>query len=157
MSSTGQQLGIYCSYDELVNGPFAEAVALSNTADYLLWLDWSAINPDRFHFPTVIVVKLKGQERYYRGELLNIQRADAVDKTALVADKTHRPPIWQSVDGQDDAGFKSALYIRRLQPIDRPACLAGRHPPQRPSYVLFETQLPTAEPDKRTSLPLCIQ
>jgi hypothetical protein len=138
MQPSSSELGIYVSYNQRLNGPFQGAVGISNTTEYVIWLDRSVINPERFTLPTTIVVRLSGEDRYYRGELVKIQRAQDVDKEAILAETTHRPAAWQDLDRSNNRDFQSVLYIRGLREVPPPTEVQDKHPPQHPYYVLFK-------------------
>lgn len=137
MQESASQLGLYVSYNEQLNGPFQHAVEISNTTDYVIWLDRSVVDPNKFTFPTPIVIRLSGQDLYYRGELLDIRRAHDVDKEAILSETTHRPVEWQDQDRSTDQDFRSVLYIHGLREVPPPTEVLGKHPPQSPYYVLF--------------------
>jgi hypothetical protein len=137
MQKSPSQLGLYVSYNEQLNGPFQDAAEISNTTDYVIWLDRSVIDPKKFTFPTTIVVRLSGEDRYYRGELVEVKRAQDVDREAILAETTHRPVEWQDQDRDIYQDFRSVLYIRGLREVPPPIEVLDKHPPQRPYYVPF--------------------
>src|SRR5262249_22689186 len=100
---------------------------------YVVWLDKAAVRTQQFLFPTTILIKIAGEDRYYRGELRDIKRAEEVDRDALLAEASHRPATWQDKD-TDDAAFKSVLYIAGLKQVPRAARIAKDEAPQRPWY-----------------------
>ncbi len=134
MQEQSTQIGIFASYDEKKNGPFIEAVNVSNTQGYIIWLDRAPIKRENFLFPTTIVIKIKGSKyRYYKGKLIDIMRRQDVDVEAILRDKIHRPKSWQP-----DKDFKSVLYISELRDITRLMKICCIHPPARPIFVTFD-------------------
>jgi hypothetical protein len=71
--------GLYVSYNEERNGTFDEAVRISNKLGCVTWLDNFPLNPEQLHYPTDLFVKVKGQERYFRGILLAIASANTLE------------------------------------------------------------------------------
>jgi hypothetical protein len=69
MESQRSRLGLFVSYDEAKNGHFQHAVDVCNAHEYVIWLQKTAVNTQRFMFPTTILIKIKGEDRYYRGEV----------------------------------------------------------------------------------------
>jgi hypothetical protein len=109
--------GIYVSYDEQRHGRIEEAVTTSNQRGYLIWLDRNALDPQSrsLLFPAIIVIRIKGEERYYRGKLIALHRRDEVDTERLLSETVHRPPRWQQVDRLEEyEDFQSVLYIEGL-------------------------------------------
>jgi HNH endonuclease len=127
-------LGIFVSYNEK-NGKFADAVEVCNAREYIIWLDKVAVRKERFLFPSTILIKITGEDRYYRGQLRDVKRADEVDRAALLAEAAHRPAAWREVDKIDYADFKSIFYISGLKQVPRPAGIAKDSAPQHPHYV----------------------
>jgi hypothetical protein len=134
MDSEHSRLGIFVSYNEK-NGKFADAVDVCDAHEYIIWLDNVAVKKERFSFPTTILIKITGEDRYYRGELRDVKRVDEVDKSALLAEATHRPATWREVDKIDYPDFRSVFYIAGLKQVPRPAGVAEDSAPQRPHYV----------------------
>lgn len=130
-------LGIYGSHSKDINGTIEEAVEVSNEKEYLVWLEKSIINPNKFSFPTTIVIKIKKEERYYRGSLLDVKRLSEIDANHLLAEKKYRPSSWLKIDKTIYKDFKSVLYIHGLEEISQPKEVEGVHPPQRPIYIEF--------------------
>src|SRR5271156_4244593 len=64
--------GLYVSYDENKNGPFDEAVRISNERGCVTWFDNFPLNPEESFCPTEIFIRLTGKETYFRGTLLAI-------------------------------------------------------------------------------------
>jgi hypothetical protein len=134
MDSQLARLGLFVSYSEKKNGPFQDAVDVCNSQEYVVWLARNAVKTQRFSFPATILVKIKGEDRYYQGELRDMKRANEVDRSALLAEATHRPARWQQVDNVDYADFKSVFYIAGLKRVARPPALSKKGP-QHPWYV----------------------
>src|SRR5919108_1839256 len=135
MESQQSRLGLFVSYSEKKNGKFQDAVDVCNAHEYVIWLEKSGVNTKRFLFPTTILIKITGEDRYYQGELRDIKRAEEIDRNALLAEASHRPATWQQVHKIDYADFKSVLYIAGLKQVSRPAGLAKASAPQHPHYV----------------------
>jgi hypothetical protein len=93
------------------------------------------VKTQRFLFPTTILIKIAGEDRYYRGELRDIKRAEEVDRDALLAEASHRPATWQDVHKVDYGDFKSVLYIAGLKQVPRPTGIAKDSAPQHPHYL----------------------
>jgi len=132
--SSPAPLGLFASYNEAKNGPFQTVVDFCNTHEYILWFENAAIDTQKFSFPTTILVKITGEDRYYRGKLKCIKRAEEVDRAVLLADCSHRPPKWIEVDKDDYPGFKSVLYVEAFKQVPRPVKIRKDEAPQRPYY-----------------------
>jgi hypothetical protein len=139
-SQSTAKKGLYASYNEK-NGPFDDAVRISNELGYVTWLDKSRRKLD---CPTVIFIRLTGEERYFRGTLCAIRSADNLDADFAYGERDHRPKRWQEKDvnktprpGKD---FRPVFIISHLhEEVQKPAELARRRPPQGPVYVDLET------------------
>jgi hypothetical protein len=70
--SPSTRLGVFISYSEKKNGPFQDAVDVCNAHGYILWLEKASIK-QWFSFPATILIKIKGEDRYYQGELRDSQ------------------------------------------------------------------------------------
>ena len=135
-----KKLGIYCSHDEKTNGPFDEAVRISNEKEYLVWLEKSPIKIEKFPPGSAIVIKIKGEDRFYRGKLKAIKRAIEIDdKDEFLKEKEFRPSDWVEIDRDIYGNFQSVLYIQNLKEIPEPIEIVDVHPPQRPIYIEFES------------------
>jgi hypothetical protein len=138
MQAKNQRLGIYTSYNESINGHIQEPVDISNKeGGYLIWLLKNAINTRLFKFPTPIIIKIKKQERFYRGQLIDIKRSSDVNIEDILSENLHRPSSWQKIDREIYRNFKSVLYIQGLREITEPSEAKGKHPPQSPNYIQF--------------------
>ncbi len=127
-----QKEGLYLSYNEGDNGPFQEAVEISNRLGCVTWFDRFHLDPKRLHYPADVIIRLTGQERYFRGILLAVAAADTLAGNFEDGERNHRPAAWQR---QRNGDFKSVLFISRLQEISRPREVQHRSPPQHPTYV----------------------
>ena len=96
------RLGIFVSYDEKKHGNFQDAVDVCTAHEFVVWTQKAKVNTQRFSFPTTILIKIKGEDRYYRGELRAVKPAEKVDRKKVLADAVHRPAVWQT-DGQEQA------------------------------------------------------
>ncbi|MGA6828315.1 hypothetical protein ACO9S2_11950 [Nitrospira sp. NS4] len=135
MESRQSRLGLFVSYNEKKNGKFQEAVDVCDDHGYVIWLENSVVRKERFVLPTTILIKITGEDRYYRGELREIKRAEEFDRNALLAEASHRPAKWRQGDKGDYAGFKSVLYIADLKQVPRPAGIDKGRGPRRPIYT----------------------
>jgi hypothetical protein len=136
--STKRQ-GLYVSYNENKNGLFDEAVQVSNQPGGLTWLEKSRRNPEQLHCPTDIIVRLTGQDRYFRGRLDAVKSADNLNPNFALEERNHRPSAWRKRDEEacprPNMDFKSVFFIRILQEVPLPSEVKGRRPPQSPVYV----------------------
>lgn len=131
-----QARGVYVSYNEEKNGSFDEAVEISRTRGCLTWLDRSPMRMGGI-YPAPFFVRLTGQERYFRGILLSIQRAEDLADDFAAGESNHRSAQWRNRNpaprpGQD---FQTVFYIAHLHEVPRPAELGDLKPPQHPAYV----------------------
>lgn len=138
MQTRNPPRGIYVSYNEKKHGPIQEAVTISNERGYLIWLDMNFLDPQSrsLLFPAVIVIRIKGEERYYRGKLIAIHRREEVDPQQIWSETAHRPLKWQQLDRQTEyAEFQSVLYIEGLEKVpEKPSDISEMRPPEHPSY-----------------------
>lgn len=130
-------LGIYTSYNEHLNGHIREAVDISLNRKYLIWLLKARIKPERFNQLKIIVIRIKGEERFYRGEIFDIKSVTDVLVEEILSETLHRPKKWQHVDREIYKNFKSVLYIQGLKQVSKPNEVVGRHPPQGLYYIEF--------------------
>lgn len=77
----------------------------------------SIIRPERFDFPTVIVILIKGQERYYKGQLKAVRRTSAVSLEEFLAEQNHRREFWQARAEGSYGSMQSVLYVVGLKQI----------------------------------------
>jgi hypothetical protein len=133
MTMKQKQSGVYMSYDEDKSGPFKEAAYISNKNDYVIWCSRAKVARDRLIYPTLVVIKIKGKEWYYRGELLDIKHyADIDNSDAIIFDLHHRPKSWRIK--QD---FETIFYMRNLLQVSRPVEIEDMGAPQRPVYFEY--------------------
>lgn len=92
---SNKKRGLYVSYNEKKNGTFDGAVQVSNRAGRLTWLDKSRRRPEELHYPTYIVIRLTGQERYFRGVLDAVKSAEDLDPDFALKECDHRPSAWR--------------------------------------------------------------
>jgi hypothetical protein len=137
--SRPRKRGLYLSYNEEKNGPFDEAVVISNSRGCLTWLDKSSLRTEDLEFPMDVFVRLKGEERYYRGVLHGILHADDLAANFVSGEVNHRPASWRLRNSEPKPGddFQSVLYISRLRQAPRPDELGTLGPPQHPAYVIW--------------------
>jgi hypothetical protein len=140
METGTRKLGIYTSYDDSPkkNGDIQPAVDVSNR-DYLIWLENSIIIPHKLRCSTIIVIKIKQKDRYYRGNLLDVKRRSEVDVGKILSDTIHRPKEWLGIDNEIYKTFESVFYIQGLKQIPQPSEVVDIPPPQRPRYIEFKT------------------
>jgi hypothetical protein len=129
--------GLYVSYNEAKNGPFDPAVEISRTRGCVTWLDKSPMKTDDLEFPLDIFVRLTGLDRYYRGILLAVLRAEEISVNFVSGETNHRPDAWRLNTPEPKPGvdFKSVLYISHLREVSRPVELGSLIAPQHPTYV----------------------
>jgi hypothetical protein len=131
-ATTSEKWGLYLSYNEEKNGPFEEAVRISKELGCVTWFEPSALDPKQLQYPTDIIVRLSGQDRYFRGTLLAIALPDALSDDFETGERNHRPAAWY---GKDVQGIRCVLFINGLESVSRPPEVEGRGPPQRPAYI----------------------
>jgi 5-methylcytosine-specific restriction endonuclease McrA len=90
---------------------------------------------EQFSFPSTILIKISGEDRYYRGTLRDIKRAEEVDRDALLTERGHRPKSWREIDKIEYRDFKNVFYIGDLEEVPRPARIAKELAPQHPHYL----------------------
>jgi hypothetical protein len=124
-------------YNEEKHGKFDGAVQTSNEPGGLTWLDKSRRKPEKL--PCPIIVRLKGQERYFCGELYDVKLADQLDADFVLEERSHRPPVWldrdKKVCPRPNKDFKSVFFIRALKRVpQRPREVENLRPPESPVY-----------------------
>jgi hypothetical protein len=124
-------LGVYVSFDEKQNGSFDEAVDMSND-EYIIWKDRSSCK-QKLNYPARILIKIKGEEKYYSGTLLLMRPYVDFDPTIFAKDTTHRPSLWRADKGE----AKTVFFISGLNKINKPPQIANIAPMQRPIYIDF--------------------
>lgn len=131
--------GLYASYNEEKNGSFDEAIEISRTRGCIVWLDKSPIRSNGLEFPLDFFVRLTGHERYFRGSLLAVLRAEDTAADFVAGEMNHRPEAWRLANPAPMPGidFKSVLYISHLSEVAKPDELGSLGPPQHPTYVLW--------------------
>jgi hypothetical protein len=136
---SSRKRGLYVSYSEEKNGLFDEAVQISNRSGGLIWLDKSRRRPESLHYPTDIFVRLSGQERYFRGTLVDIRLADGLNRDFALEEQAHRPSRWRDRDvkacPRPNKDFRSVFFIHALHEVPSPPEVANIKPPQSPVYV----------------------
>lgn len=132
---SGSKRGLYASYNESVNGPLTDAVAISKKFGCVTWLDPFTLDPTRLDYPTGIIIRVSGKEKYYRGLLLAVARADDLGEDFAAGERNHRPAAWQQKD-REGPDFLSVLFIHGLEEESvTPPQVVGRQPPQHPEYI----------------------
>ena len=133
--ATKSRQGIFLSFDEKKNGSFEAAVETCRATGYVIWLERNPLDPTRFDYLPTVVVKIKGVDRYYQGKLnRRIERRTEDNVASLLAEQSHRPPRWQTLDRAEYADFQRILYIEGLKRVPCPPNLIGRRTPQHPEY-----------------------
>jgi hypothetical protein len=126
--------GLYVSYNEELYGPFADAVQISNELGCVTWFEKFQLNPGRLRYPTDITVRLSGQERYFRGILLAMVRAETLPANFEEGERNHRPPQWVGI-GYPLKDVKRVLFISHLRDVPKPQEIEGCAPPEGPQYM----------------------
>jgi hypothetical protein len=87
--------GVYVCYNEKETGSFEEAIEKANR-EYLIWRHPSPIKRE-LKFSTKIIIKISGEDRYYKGDLLLVMEYGAFNPKIFYEDLNHRPAIWKSL------------------------------------------------------------
>ena len=124
--------GIYICYNENKTGNFKEAVEMSNR-EYLIWRHPVSINR-RLKYPAKIIIKVSGEDRYYKGDLLLAKEYGVFKAAIFYEDVKHRPFVWRKASKED---WKSVLFISNLQEVFAPDEVRSIHPPQGVRYIKF--------------------
>lgn len=135
MDSQQPRVGIFVSYNEKKNGKFQDAVDVCNDHEYVIWFETKNVKTQRFLCPTTILIRITGEDRYYRGELREIKHTKEITWNAVLAEADHRPAMWKKRDKSDYAGCKSVFRIAGLKQVPRPAGIAKDRAPQGPHYI----------------------
>ena len=130
----GTQKIVYASYDEKTNGPFNEAIAISNKLGCVTWFDAFRLNPANVDCPTDIIIRISDTAKYYRGTLLAIARAKDLGQDFAQGEANHRPQAWQQQD-LDRKPVETVFFINALKEDKRHAEVSHRQPPQHPIYI----------------------
>ena len=101
--------------------------------EYLIWRHPVPINK-RIKYPAKIIIKVSGEDRYYKGVLLLAKEYGAFKAAIFHEDVKHRPSIWKKAPARD---WKSVLFISDLQETRDLADVDGMHPPQGVRYIKF--------------------
>ena len=125
--------GIYVCYNEKVTGNFEEAIEKANR-EYLIWRHPAPIRR-KLKYPTKIIIKISGEDRYYKGDLLLVSGYGVFNAKIFYEDLDHRPAIWKSAPEKD---WKSVLIISNLQQVLDPVEVYRMHPPQGVRYIEFK-------------------
>lgn len=128
----GEMEGIYVSYDEKKRGDIGDAIKVAKN-EYLIWRSPSAVRR-KLRYPTKVIIRIKGQERYYRGDLLAIVDYEAFKPEFLRKYFRHRPTMWEKTS---ERNWKSVFFITNLQAVKRPNEIRGKQPPQSITYFKF--------------------
>jgi hypothetical protein len=126
--------GLYVSYNERSNGPIREAVEISNERGCVTWFDTSLLDPAKLVFPTDIIIRITGEERYFRGLLLAVARPERLGEGFADGEHNHRPRAWREQDRQGQT-VRSVLFIHGLREVGAPPEVKGLAPPQRPTFI----------------------
>jgi hypothetical protein len=121
--------GLYTSYNESKNGPFQEALDISCN-EYLIWRHPVPVKKN-LKYPTKIIVRISGKEKYYKGDLLLVKEMVAFNPEIFFKDRKHRPSKWT----ESNEGFKSVFFISNLTEVGEPEEIKGMAPPQGIRYV----------------------
>ncbi len=132
--------GLYVSYNEERHGSFEEAVKLSQELGCVTWFDKSPLIPDRLDYPTEIIVKISGKERYFRGILLAMVRAEPLPPDFEQREHNHRAPRWREC-GYTQREAKTVLFISHLrEEASKPKEVEGHEPKESPQYVFLSAE-----------------
>ena|SRR5579863_9761817 len=130
----GAKKNVYASYDEKVNGPFIEAIEISNQRGCVTWFDQFRLNPHSVDCPTDIYIRISGTKKYYRGTLLALARAEDLGEDFAQGEKNHPPKGWQRRDtGQQTV--KTVFYVYGLYEDKKPPEVILTKTPQHPIYI----------------------
>src|SRR4051794_16508450 len=86
--------GLYISYDQERHGPIDGAVEHSARFGCVAWFANFPHNPQNWAFPTDVIIRVNGEDRYFRGILLSIIRRDDHPNYSEEGERNHRPPEW---------------------------------------------------------------
>ncbi len=121
--------GIYISYDEQKRGNIEEAVEVANR-EYLIWRNPKAVKR-KLKYPAKIIIRIKGQERYYMGSLLAVVDYKAFNPEFLKKYFRHRPSRWEY---SPEKNWKSIFLITNLRATEKPDEIRNKYPPQGITY-----------------------
>jgi len=122
-------MGLYTCYNEDKNGPFQEALDISKK-EYLIWRHPVVVKKN-LRYPAKIIIKISGEKRYYKGDLLLVKEMEAFNPEIFSKDTKHRPSKWISTNEK----FKSVFFISNLEEVEEPEEIKGLAPPQGIKYV----------------------
>lgn len=125
-------VGLYVCYNEKETGNFEEAVKIANKG-YLIWRHPVSVNRP-LKYPSKIIIKISGEERYYRGDLLLAREYHAFSPSIFDDYVKHRPPIWKNAPERE---WKCVLFISNLRSVLDPPEVRGMYPPQGFRYINF--------------------
>jgi len=125
-------VGLYVCYNEKEAGNFEEAVKIANKG-YLIWRHPVSVNRP-LKYPTKIIIKISGEERYYRGDLLLVREYNAFNPSIFDDYVEHRPLVWKNAPERE---WRCVLFISNLQAVLDPPEVHGMHPPQAVTYINF--------------------
>lgn len=137
MALNQKKRGIYVSYDDKKNGSIEELVCISIQEDYLIWFHPSSIDISKIDCPSIVIIRIKSKELYYRGTLIAIEKRNENRFKELIKDNVHRPPAWIDVDAADYKKFKSVLFIKELRSVVKPLEISELPPPRGHYYFEY--------------------
>ncbi len=123
-------VGLYVCYNKKEAGNFEEAVKTANKG-YLIWRHPVSVNRS-LKYPTKIIIKISGEDRYYRGDLLLVREYDVFNPRIFDDYVKHRPLIWKNAP---ERKWKCVLFISNLQGVLDPLEVRSMHPPQGIRYI----------------------
>jgi len=132
-----EKLGVYISYDEKANGSIQNAINIANIFNCLIWPIKSIILPNRFTFPTTLVIKIKKKRRFFRGRIVDIKRDTDVSIIDLFEAGMYMPKLWIDIGRKNCHRFKTIVYVENLRETFQPSEVKCIRPPQRPCYIYF--------------------
>jgi hypothetical protein len=127
--------GIYVSYDEKERGSIEEAVDISND-EYLTYRYSALINKSRFKYPTKIIIRIKGKEKYYQGNVLFIADFKALNYQFIKNDGKHMPLNWRNAP---ERKWKNVSFLTNLKAVKKPNEIRNKCFPRRPIYFDLKT------------------
>lgn len=125
-------IGLYVCYNEKITGNFEDAVEIANK-EYLIWRHPVPVKR-QLRYPTKIIIKISGEDRYYKGNLLLAKEYNAFNPSIFNDYVKHRPSVWKNAPEKD---WKCVLFISNLRHTLDPVEIHDMHPPQGVRYIKF--------------------
>ncbi|HEY6976657.1 MAG TPA: hypothetical protein VH396_10235 [Chitinophagaceae bacterium] len=128
---------VYISYNETTYGNFKEAVQISNHNEYVVWAEASRFDVKKIKFLKYILIAIKGKDRFYFGDLLEVQPYDPTIMANILKEHKHRPFSWRS---RSPDAVSTLLYIGNLKEVPEPDKVKSKKRPQRPCYITLQVE-----------------